>query len=130
MNENAELMISVSLENGDETELQDLTRRLQSEIEQLHIDSVDNVSLGKKPKGTKGADWVAIGEMVVTLTPIVIPPLFDLLKSWINRQPSTPVKIKVKIGKNKTVQVEYDPTKTSAKDIDNLLKTLRKSIKK
>lgn len=130
MSENAELLISVSLDDGDEAELQDLTRRLQSEIEQLHIDSVDSVHLEKKPEGTKGTDWVAIGEMVVTLTPIVIPPLFDLLKSWINRQPSTPVKIKVKVGRNKTAQVEYDPTKTSAKDLDILIKTLRKSINK
>jgi len=130
MNENAELLILVSLVDGEETELQDLTRQLRSEIEQLHIDSVDNVSLGEKPGGTKGADWAAIGEMVVTLSPVVIPPLFDLLKSWINRQPSTPVKIKVKVGKNRTAQIEYDPTKTSAKELESLMKTLGRSVKK
>ena len=85
MDKNTQLVISVSLDDGDQTELQDLTSQLRSEVEQLYIDSVDNVSLGEKPGGTKGADWVAIGEMVVTLTPVVIPPLFALLKSWVKK---------------------------------------------
>jgi hypothetical protein len=43
--------------------------------------------------------------MAVTLAPAIIPPLLDLLKSWVERNPSTPVKIKVKVGK-RTAQIE------------------------
>jgi hypothetical protein len=67
--------------------------------------------------------------MAVTLAPAVIPPLFDLLKSWVERKPSTPVKIRVKVGK-RTAQIEYDPTKTSAKELEALIKSLSKSMKK
>lgn len=130
MSDSTELFISLSIEDGDQEELQELTRQLQSEIEQLHIDSIEKVSAGELPEGVKSADWAEIGQMAVTLAPVIIPPLFDLLKSWINRQPSTPVKIKVKVGKNRTVQIEYDPTKTSAEDLESLIKTLGKSIKK
>ncbi len=130
MDNSTELLISLSLDDGDAEELQNLSHLLKSEIEQLHVDSVNSVPAGEKPDGTKAADWVAIGQMVVTLTPVVIPPLFDLLKSWINRQPSTPVKVKVKVAKNRTAQIEYDPTKTSAKDLEALIKTLGRSIKK
>jgi len=130
MSENpAELIIELSLEHGDTTELDELTRQLRTEIEELHVDSTEQVSAGAAPAGTKSADFSALGQMAVTLAPTLIPPLFDLLKSWVERKPSTPVKIKVKVGK-RTAQIEYDPTKTSAEDLEVIIKTLNKSVKK
>lgn len=123
-----ELFIELSLVDGDSSELDELTRRLVTEIKDLSIDSVEPVSFGIIPKGTKAADWASIGQIVVALAPTLIPPLFELLKSWVERKPSTPVKIKVRVGK-RTAQIEYDPTKTSAKDLETLIKTLGKSIK-
>ena len=129
MTENtAELLIEVSLEGGDDAELDDLTRQLRSEVEELSVDSVEQVSTRGMPEGTKGFDLAALGQMAVTLAPTLIPPLFELLKSWVERKPSTPVKIKVKVGK-RTAQIEYDPTKTSAKDLDDLIKVLNRSLK-
>ena len=124
----AELFIELSLDGGNEAELDEITRQLKAEVEDLHVDSVEQVSAGTAPDGTKAADYSAIGQMAVTLAPSIIPPLFGLLKSWVERKPSTPVKVKVKIGK-RTAQIEYDPTKTSAKDLEALIKTLGKSIK-
>ena len=132
MSENpAELFIELSLEGGDadRAELDELTRQLRAEVEELNVDSVDEVSAGSAPEGTKAADFSAIGQMAVTLAPTIIPPLFDLLKSWVQRKPSTPVKVTVKVGR-KTAQIEYDPTQTSAKDLDALIKALNKSVKK
>lgn len=130
MNESTELVISVLLDDGDQVELQELTEQLQLEIEQLHVNSLEKVSISKLSKGEKGVDWTVIGEMAVALAPIVIPPLFEILKSWINRHPSVPVKIKVRVGKNRTAQIEYDPTKTSAQELEALIKTLGRSIKR
>jgi hypothetical protein len=132
MSENpAELFIELSLEggDGDRAELDELTRQLRTELEELDIDSVEQVSEGSAPAGTKAVDLVAIGQMAVTLAPAIVPPLFELLKSWVERKPSTPVKIKVKVGR-RTAQIEYDPTRMSAKDLGALIKTLNKSIKK
>jgi hypothetical protein len=130
MSENpAELVIELLLEGGEPAELDELTRQLRTEVEELNIDSVEQVSAGVAPEGTKAADLAAIGEMAVTLAPAIIPPLFDLLKSWVQRKPSTPVTVKVRVGK-RTAQIEYDPTKTSAKDLDALIKSLNKSLKK
>ena len=130
MSENpAELFIELSLEDGDRAELDDLTHQLRAEVEELNVDSVEEVSAGSAPHGTKAADFSAIGQMAVTLAPTIIPPLFDLLKSWVQRKPSTPVKVTVKVGR-KTAQIEYDPTQTSAKDLDALIKALNKSVKK
>jgi hypothetical protein len=46
----------------------------------------------------------------------------------LERKPSTPVSVKVKVGK-RTAQIEYDPTSTSAKDPKALIKALGKSVK-
>jgi len=121
--------IALSVEGGEREELDELARELRMEIESLNVESVGKVSAGFVPKGAKAADWASIGQMVVTLAPAVIPPLFDLLKSWVERKPSVPVKVRIKVGK-KTAQIEYDPTKTTAKDLNVLIKTLGKSVKK
>jgi hypothetical protein len=123
-----ELFIELSLDGGNDTELDELTRQLKAEVKDLSVDSVEQVSAGTAPDGTKAADFSAIGQMAVTLAPSIIPPLFGLLKSWVERKPSTPVTVRVRIGK-RTAQIEYDPTKTSAKDLDALVKTLGKSLK-
>ena len=129
MSENpAELFIEVLLEEGHEAELDELTRQLKAEVGDLNVDSVEDVINGNAPDGTKALDITVIGQMAVTLAPTIIPPLFELLKSWVERKPSTPVKIKVKIGK-RTAQIEYDPTKTTAKDLEVLVKTLGKTLK-
>jgi hypothetical protein len=130
MSENsAELLIELSLEGADAAELDELARQLRAEVAELNVDSIQQVSLGAAPVGTKAVDMAAIGQMAVSLAPAVVPPLFDLLKSWVQRKPSTPVKVKVKVGR-KTAEIEYDPTRTSAKDLELLIKTLNKSMKK
>lgn len=130
MSENpAELLIELSLEGGDAAELDELTRQLRAEVRELNVDSVERVSAGVAPEGTKAVDFAVIGQMAVTLAPAVVAPLFDLLKSWVERKPSTPVKVKVKVGK-RTAQIEYDPTKTSAKDLEAVIQALNKSVKK
>ena len=123
-----DLLIELSLEGSDIAELDELTRQLRSEVGELNVDSVEQVSAGIAPPGTKAADMATIGQMAVTLAPAIIPPLFDLLKSWVERKPSTPVKIRVKVGK-RIAQIEYDPTKTSPKELEALVKSLSKSVK-
>jgi len=127
----AELFIELSLEgqDGDPAELDELTRQLKEEVEELNVDSVEDVSAGSAPAGTKAADLSALGQMVVTLAPTIVPPLFELIKSWVARKPSTPVKVRVRVGK-KTAEIEYDPTSMSAKDLEALIKTLNRPARK
>lgn len=129
MSENpAELFIELSLDGGNDAELDELTRQLKAEVEELRVDSVEQVSAGDAPDGTKAVDMLVIGQMAVSLAPTIIPPLFELLKSWVERKPSTPVKIRVKVGK-RTALIEYDPTRTSAQELEVLVKTLSRSLK-
>ena len=129
MSENpSTLIVELSVEGGDPAELDELTRQLRAEVNEMEVESVEQVSLGQAPDGTKAADMAALGQLAVTLAPTLVPLLFELLKSWVERKPSTPVKIRVKSGR-KTAQIEYDPAHTSAKDLEELVKTLNKSLK-
>jgi hypothetical protein len=127
--ETAELLITLMMDQNDPEELDKLTHQLRSEIKELSIDSIGDVSLGKPPDGTKSLDLVSVGQMVVTLAPTVIPPLFALVKSWVERKPSTPVKIKIKVG-GRTAQVEYDPTKTTGEELNSLVRTMGRAMKR
>src|SRR5688500_3722578 len=130
MSENtAEAVIVLSHEGGEPSEVHELTGQLRTQVEERNIAAEELVDAEDAPQGTKPADFAAIGEMAVTLAPAIIHPLFDLLKSWVQRKPSTPVTVKVRVGK-RTAQIEYDPTKTSAKDLEALIKCLNKSLKK
>ncbi len=124
-----ELLISVSMDEGTPEEIDELTRQLRSEIQDLNVESIENVSAGPAPAGAKAVDWVSVGQMTVTLAPVVVPPLFGLLKSWVERKPTTPVKIRVKVGR-RTAEIEYDPTKVSTEDLQALVKSLLKPPKK
>ena len=124
----AELFIELELDGGNDAELDEFTRQLKTEVEELNVDAVEAVTVGSAPDGTKAVDMQVIGQMAVSLAPTIIPPLFELLKSWVERKPSTPVKIRVKVGKRSAL-IEYDPTKTSAQELEVLVKTLSRSLK-
>ena len=129
MSENiSTLFVEVSVDGGGPTELDDLTRQLAREVNELNVEDVVQVAEGEAPAGTKALDMAAIGQLAVTLTPAVVGPLFGVLKSWVERKPSTPVKVRVRVGK-RTAQIEYDPSHTSAKYLEALIKTLNKTIK-
>ncbi len=123
-----QVFIELSLAEGDDKDLAALTDQLKTEIRTLQVDSIERVSLGPLPPGHKAADWAAIGQMVVTLGPPLIPALFGAIKAWIERRPSTPVKIRIRVGR-KSAQIEYDPTCTTAKELEVLVRTLTKATR-
>jgi hypothetical protein len=129
MSENTStLFVNLSVEGSDPAEVDDLTRELARELNELNIEDVAQISEKSAPVGTKAFDMPALGQLAVTLAPSLVGPLFELLKSWVERKPSTPVKVRVKVGR-RTAEIEYDPTRTSAKDLDALIKALNKSVK-
>ncbi len=129
MSENpSTLIVALSVEGDDPAELDELTRQLRAEVNELEVDAVEQVSAGPAPGGTKAVDMAALGQLAVTLAPTLVPSLFDLLKSWVERKPSTPVKITVKSGR-KSTQIEYDPSRTSPKEVEELVQALSRSLK-
>ena len=124
-----EILVEISPEEqvGAE-ELNELAHQLNDEILHLNVDAVEPVVSGAAPDGTKSAEMVQVGQLLVTLGPSLVEPLFNLLKSWTVRRKAVPVKLKLKVGR-KTADLEYDPSTTTPEEINKLVKGLERTLR-
>ena len=80
----------------DDVERDDLTRRLLAEIRDSDVESSDiPVSTGQPLSGTKAAEKIILGQIVLAVLPALIPPTMELLRSWLGRQRDDRLKIVV-----------------------------------
>jgi hypothetical protein len=80
--------LTINVEGGTEADADDLaqvTQRLRAELLELDVDEVEHARSADAPKGAKGAALTAIGSLVVTLAPIVVPALVTTVQSWLRR---------------------------------------------
>lgn len=124
-----DLKVQVELEDATPEELDQFTRQLRSEIGELDVDSVEFVKEGPAPEGTKGGGWAQIGQLLVTLAPTVIPPLFEFLKRRTQRKAITPLKIKIMVGE-RSLEAEYDPATISSEQVASLTDRLTRTFEK
>jgi hypothetical protein len=123
-----QLWITLALLARDKGELTRLARQLKHEIEGLRVESVESIREDEPPAPAKVVDWTAMRTLAVTLSPLTIPSLFDLLKRWSQAKTPPPVRIRVRFGR-RISQVEYDPTQTTVQDLNRLVRSLAKTIK-
>jgi low affinity Fe/Cu permease len=92
------LMVQVNLEDSDAEELDEMTRRLADEIGEQEVVSVELARSGAAPLGTKAADAITLGAVVVAVLPSVLPKLVDFCQAWALRGQGRTVKFKGKVG--------------------------------
>lgn len=79
--------LTLSVDAGQQADLQEsaeLTRRLRQVILAGDIDKVDLVRNASAPLGAKG-DPVTLTALAVTLAPVALTGLFNMLQSWLTR---------------------------------------------
>jgi len=89
--------VRISIDAGagnDQEELALLGQRLRRDIQQLDVDGVEFVREGSAPAGAKG-DPFTLATLAVTLAPVVLKSLFDLLQSWTARHDKATVTIEM-----------------------------------
>jgi len=109
--------------DGDAEEVDRLTRRLRHEILDQEVESAELVTTGELPAGARAGEAIAIGSLLVTLLPSVLPSLIDLLGGWLKRDTSRTIKIKLQRGET-SVDVELDPRTCSTAELQGLVDTL------
>jgi hypothetical protein len=120
--------ISLSgLADSDRARLAELTERLQSEVRELPVERVGPVPAGPPPPGAKAVDPMALGALVVSLAPEVIPRLLDMVKGWLDRQPDDTLKLKVVVGEN-SIEVEHSQ-RLSSKELAALAERLARTAR-
>ncbi|HEY0796963.1 MAG TPA: hypothetical protein VGD64_14415 [Acidisarcina sp.] len=79
---------------ADQQEIAELGQKLRREIQQLNVDDVQFLRVGKAPAGAKG-DPITMANMAVTLAPVVLTSLFSLLQMWLTRHDKSTVTIEM-----------------------------------
>jgi hypothetical protein len=90
-------VVGLGAKGADARELDELTRSLSNELRQTEVHSVERVSEGEAPSGSKG-DPITLGLLAVTLAPIAATKVFDILVDWVKRAQGRT--IKVTLGQN------------------------------
>ncbi len=90
----------------DADELDRITRRLMTELENLEVESVTPVGDPSLIPGAKGADPVTIGALLIIVLQAALPKVLEFIQAWSLRNVGQTVKVKVQ-AKNRSVEVEY-----------------------
>jgi len=114
------IVVGVGAKGADARELDELTRNLGNELRQVEVHSVDRISEGAAPPGSKG-DPFTIGWLAVTLTPIIANKVFDILIDWAKRAHGRTVK--VTLGQN-TIELSGATLKEREKLLKKWLKVV------
>jgi hypothetical protein len=117
----AELEIQVSINDTTEEELDRKTRQLLAELRETNVESAALLKEGTAPAGTmSGGDLVAIGSIVVSALPTILPVIVTLVQAWSSRAPGRTIKFKYD-------GMEYEG---SREDLEKLLDRIEKKRKK
>ena len=119
-----ELNIEISASDATDEELDRMTRQLLSELRETNVESAELAKGGDAPRGTKSGDVVAMGSIVMTVLPTILPTIVGMVQTWATRGQGRTVKFKGKVGRE---MIEFEG---SAEDLQRLLKTLSKGQKK
>ena len=122
-----ELVLVLEDAEADSERLDGDARRLRRELAELEVESVDLASAGEVPPGAKAADMAAIGTLLVTVLPGVLPKVFEVLQSWMQRREGQTVKIRATAG-DRTFDVEYSPRAMDQRALGELLASVSRAL--
>jgi hypothetical protein len=90
------LVLRVEDEHGDQEGLAELTAALRQELLDLDVDSVEQLSAGQAPPGSRGFDVEALGTLVVTLARSdVLVAVVSAVAMWLTSRRNQVVKVDV-----------------------------------
>lgn len=123
------LSVQLTLEDGDEAQVDSLTRSLRQEILELDVESAEMASEGEVPEGTKALDMVLLGTLMVAVAPIVVTQLLEFLQAWTMRREGRTLKVRVETPEGSAVEIEV-PETTSREEVQTWIETVRTGLPK
>ncbi|WP_117210512.1 effector-associated constant component EACC1 [Allorhizocola rhizosphaerae] len=99
MNKTSSLQLLIRCPDMDDSGVADLTRRLRRELIDSGVDDVSPLHNAEPaPQGAKSGEALALGALAVSIAPIAATALFDIIASWLQRQPTD---VEIEIGGNR-----------------------------
>jgi hypothetical protein len=114
-----QLKIEIAANDATEEDIDQMTRRLLSELRGLEIESAELSKGEPAPTGAKG-DPITVGSIALEVLPVAIPSVIALVQAWLTRGQGRTVKFK-----SKGIEFEGSP-----EEFQKLLATLEKGKKK
>lgn len=118
----APLELTLVVDAGPDTapdELDALARQLLDELRGTDVESAALATEGAAPAGTKSAEAITLGAVMVAVLPTFLPKVVDFVQAWALRGQGRTVKFK---GKLAGQEVEFEGT---ADDLKTLLASLQ-----
>jgi hypothetical protein len=112
--------IEISADEAIESDLDRMTRNLLAELRETDVESVELVSSGIAPMGTKTADPITTGAIAISVLPTLLPKIVELIQAWALRGNGRTVKFKGEVN-GQTIEFEGRP-----EDLQAILKTFSK----
>ncbi|MEJ2353642.1 MAG: hypothetical protein P8Y03_28010 [Anaerolineales bacterium] len=119
--------LTIHSEQIDSSDLDRLARSLRRELLDLDVEKVDFLTPGEAPPGSKSAEALTLGTLVVTTLPVFVPKLIEFLQSWVIRAEDRKVKIKSQVG-DRSIELEYSPKAIGPEELKTLINTLSVSL--
>lgn len=88
MSDFEQLRIVVSSDALDADARAELARNLRGELLNVDVEDVRPDASGPPPAGAKSGEVIAVGALIVSLAPSLVPTVVDIVASWLKRQPS------------------------------------------
>ena len=114
----AELNIEITASDATEEDLDRMTRQLLSELRETDVESAELAKGDEVPTGTKSAESVTMGSIMISVLPAVLPMIVELVQAWAARGHGRTVKFKGQVGGG---LIEFEG---SAEELQKLLASL------
>lgn len=121
--------VFVDLVGGDESDVQQETRRIWADLRQQNVESVEPIRERNVPEGAKAMDPALLSALVVAVAPTMLSQLLEFLHAWAMRREGRVVKVKLQTGDGRVVEGEF-PATMSQEDARQWIAVVAKSLPK
>jgi hypothetical protein len=128
-----ENVVNLTLEIGsqevvDGDELDQITRLLMSDLEELPVESVIPLRSQTVQLGAKNPDVITWGALAVVAVQATLPKLLEFMQAWTLRNQGHTVKIKAQRG-DRSIEIEY-PQEMKPEEVRKQIKTIMDTLGK
>lgn len=97
MEKRTELRVQVDAQGAEPEETAELTRQLRWELLELDVDAAELAAGGEAPPGTRAADAIALGGLIVSLANAsgLLASVVNAIQSWVSGHGPRSVKLEL-----------------------------------
>jgi IS4 transposase len=95
-----DLTIRLDEDGADAERIDQLTRMLRRELDELDVERVEPLGAGDSPQGARGLDMAVVGGLIVTIgqSAHALGPVVTAIRNWLSRTPGPVRTVRVELS--------------------------------